>query len=413
MKIVHISQSDYRGGAGRAVQRIHDSLESIGIETEVWVENSKHGNKEIVLGFKKKLLLKIKKKFSALLARLIFGRGQFVSLSLFSSGLINKINNSDADVIHLHWTAGELLSIEDIGKIKLPIVWTFHDMWPFSGVYHTHENRNRNNISQSFFDIRSQLDRWITDRKRCAWSKQKFNVVVPSNWMKEELALKNIHYFKNVHLIHHGLSRDFWHPIPRFDYLKLLKFKANYNFKLLFISASSVHIENKGWKLLVNALNMIENEKNIPKLEIYIAGEYDPHASPQLTEKVPAISLGIINSDEYMRAIYNFVDLVCVPSKVESFGLGALEAHFCGTPVLAFDTSGIKDIVIHGKTGYLAQPYDPKSLSHYLMKIIENQNAKKFSHNLKTMNLYKFTDTYMAKKYVDFYNDAISRHQSW
>ena len=52
------------------------------------------------------------------------------------SNLAKKINASDIDVVNLHWVAGETMSIEDIGRIKKPIVWTMHDMWPFCGAEH-------------------------------------------------------------------------------------------------------------------------------------------------------------------------------------------------------------------------------------------------------------------------------------
>jgi glycosyltransferase involved in cell wall biosynthesis len=52
-----------------------------------------------------------------------------------------------------------------------------------------------------------------------------------------------------------------------------------------------------------------------------------------------------------------------VPSRQESFGQTAVEALACGTPVVAFDATGPKDIVKHKTTGYLADPYSPTDLS--------------------------------------------------
>ena len=42
------------------------------------------------------------------------------------------INDYDPDIVNLHWVAGNMLSVNDIRKIKAPIVWTIHDHWPFS-----------------------------------------------------------------------------------------------------------------------------------------------------------------------------------------------------------------------------------------------------------------------------------------
>ena len=46
------------------------------------------------------------------------------------------INDYDPDIVNLHWVAGNMLSVNDIRKIKAPIVWTIHDHWPFSNGYH-------------------------------------------------------------------------------------------------------------------------------------------------------------------------------------------------------------------------------------------------------------------------------------
>ena len=51
-----------------------------------------------------------------------------------STNIHKKINKSNYDLINLHWVQGEFISIESIGKITKPIVWTLHDTWAFSGV---------------------------------------------------------------------------------------------------------------------------------------------------------------------------------------------------------------------------------------------------------------------------------------
>ena len=64
--------------------------------------------------------------------------------------------------------------------------------------------------------------------------------------------------------------------------------------------------------------------------------------------------------------------MVVVPSKAESFGLVALEAAACGTPVVAASVGGLQDLVLHGTTGYLVNERDPKLYAHYARQILEN-----------------------------------------
>ena len=73
-----------------------------------------------------------------------------------------------------------------------------------------------------------------------------------------------------------------------------------------------------------------------------------------------------------LSTYYRASDVVVVPSKSESFGLVALEAAACGTPVVAASVGGLNDLVLHGKTGYLVNKRDPKLYAHYARQILEN-----------------------------------------
>ena len=92
------------------------------------------------------------------------------SPSILSSKWLTKINKSDADIIHLHWVQGEMLSIREISEIKKPIIWTFHDMWPLCGCEHYAYNSryiegykvdNKFQNEFKFFDI----NRWRWEKK--------------------------------------------------------------------------------------------------------------------------------------------------------------------------------------------------------------------------------------------------------
>ena len=60
-------------------------------------------------------------------------------------------------------------------------------------------------------------------------------------------------------------------------------------------------------------------------------------------------------SRETMRILLNAVDIYAAPSRIEGFGMIQVEAMACGKPVLSIDAMGVKDTVVHGKTGYLAK----------------------------------------------------------
>src|SRR5690554_7779092 len=55
------------------------------------------------------------------------------------SSIVDHINEIDPDIVHLHWVTGGMLRIEDVARIRAPVVWSLHDMWAFTGGCHYDE----------------------------------------------------------------------------------------------------------------------------------------------------------------------------------------------------------------------------------------------------------------------------------
>jgi D-inositol-3-phosphate glycosyltransferase len=64
---------------------------------------------------------------------------------------------------------------------------------------------------------------------------------------------------------------------------------------------------------------------------------------------------------------------VLVPSRSESFGLVALEAESCGTPVIAAATGGQRSVVVEGQTGFLVQGHDPKDYADRILRLLADR----------------------------------------
>ena len=59
-----------------------------------------------------------------------------------------------------------------------------------------------------------------------------------------------------------------------------------------------------------------------------------------------------------------------MPSRSESFGLVALEAAACGTPVVASDVGGLRSLIDHGRTGYLVEDPTPEAFAAWVRQIL-------------------------------------------
>ena len=62
------------------------------------------------------------------------------------------------DLVHLHWVQGEMISIESIGRINKPLVWTLHDNWAFLGSEHLPLNESDIRYKEGYLKVINQRD---------------------------------------------------------------------------------------------------------------------------------------------------------------------------------------------------------------------------------------------------------------
>ena len=97
-----------------------------------------------------------------------------------------------------------------------------------------------------------------------------------------------------------------------------------------------------------------------------------------------------------------------VPSKIEAFGQTASEAHSCATPVIAFKTSGLLDIVDHEATGYLAKAFEPADLAKGIEWVMEDrERLEKLGGNARQKAEENFAYPIVAGRYNEVYEDRI------
>jgi D-inositol-3-phosphate glycosyltransferase len=109
---------------------------------------------------------------------------------------------------------------------------------------------------------------------------------------------------------------------------------------------------------------------------------------------------------------YRASDLVCVPSYSESFGLVALEAQACGTPVVATAIGGLRTAVSDGISGSLVDGHDPKAWSAVISRLIMEPQRRLLLSMGAIEHASHFGWENSARKTLDVYDLILSRNKT-
>ena len=410
MKIIHLSYSNFIGGASIAASRIHHALNKQNIDSKMWVNESYETNTES-FNIKLENFLKKTRRFITwpLLKTLSTNIPIHHSISFLPSQWVNKINASDAHVVHLHWPHREMLSVSDIGKIKKPIVWTLHDMWAFCGAEHYTNNyrwkegyklNNRPNYETGF-----DLNRWTWERKKKHW-KTPMQIVTPSKWLSKCVSESALMSSWPVSVIPNPIDINFWKPLDKISVRDQFNLPRNVPL-LLFGAIGGSKDPRKGFDLLLRSLKYLQNDSRVKHLELVVFGEKNPK-SP-IISSFPIHYTGHINNKIRLRNLYNSVDAIAIPSRQDNLPNTALEALACAVPIIAFDIGGLTDIVQHQYTGYLAKYFKIEDFADGIAWTLSNNMKVKLNENARERAKGVFSDILIAKLYQQIYKKVISK----
>ena len=433
MRILHVSASDIGGGAPRAGYRVHRCLvdhgDAHGIKSQMRVINRLSDDPTVIGGcpvglspiwrrLQPRLLQQGHRGFST-------ANPNRHSIAWPDTGLgqelLDRHHRRETDVVHLHWLGDATLSIEEIGRLSMPLVWRLPDQWAFCGAEHytnppmpgestSSDERfalGYTNASRPSHESGPDLNRRTWLRKRRAW-RRPIQIVCPTTWMADCSRRSALMAHWPISVIPTPIDLQVWAPFDQRQARALLHLPQD-RALVLFGAVGGTNDSRKGADLLLQALQLLRAQVSgtaLEQLELVVFGQSRPTSFPALG--FPIHFCGHLHDDLSLRLHYTAADVFVIPSRQDNLPGTGIEAHACATPVVAFRTGGLADIVVNRYTGALAEPFDPASLAHAIRWVLEDSHRRQQLGAAARQRAKRLWDPgRVAGLYADVYRSAM------
>lgn len=417
MRIVHVS-ANQDGGAGRAATRLHRGLRQIGHDSIFFVRDLAEAGEGIVAfdgraGLFTRMLRNARRRrieadFAPYRKKRIEGQEFFSDDRGVLGGELQR-QLPAADVVNLHWVAGFADYTDFLSQIpaRTPVVWTLHDMNPFTGGCHYDRGCGRfagacGACPELNSEEQEDLSRSIWERKKKAIAgvpRGRLQIVTDSHWLASQAKRSSLFQELPVTAIHYSLDVETFAPRERAAARSVLGLRANA--RVILFVADHPKISRKGFAVLAEAFAMLSGG---PELLLLSMGR----SKPELPKRFAHLHLGYVTDDRFQAVIYSAADVFVIPSLQEAFGQTALEAMACGTPVVGSDAGGIPEIVREGATGLLFPAGDAKALAAALERILGDDGLREgAARECRRVALEEYSLEIQARRYVKLYEEMV------
>jgi glycosyltransferase involved in cell wall biosynthesis len=419
VRITHLSKYDLTGGAAKSAYRLHTGLRLIGHDSRMLVQQ-KELKDETLICFQPPLapatrLRRVFRRYALRNQRRPIssrpGGATYFTDDRSENGadILGQIPRSD--VLNLHWIAGFFDYRDFFPHVPagLPVVWTLHDMNPFTGGCHYDEGCGRyvehcGRCPQLASSDDNDLSARIWKRKKMAFASlgaQMLHLVAPSHWLAEEVRRSSLFSCHPITVIPNGLDTERFKPRDRRLAREILGIPLES--RVVLFLAESASEKRKGLGLLLEALRGLENDS-----DLLFLGVGSGFTSDMVTQ--PSMLTGNIADERILSMIFSAADLFVLPSLEDNLPNTAIEALACGIPTVAFAIGGLPDIVQQGKTGILVPKGDISALMAGIMALLNDPDRRaSMAEASRRAAVQEHSLAVQARRYEAVYKQLIER----
>jgi len=418
LKVLHVNTYDIVGGAARAAYRLHKGLCRLEQESYMLVAERRSEDSS-VSNFKPPTDLpsRLRRRFRSKLIDRCFARyraSRPTGYELFSDDrsqygidLLKQLPQCDA--VNLHWIAGYVDYQSFFAKVpeRTPVVWTLHDMNPFTGGCHYDHGCSRYKdkcgaCPQLGSNDRNDLSNQIWKRKYKTFKRippNKLHIVALNQWMADEVKKSSLLRRFPISIIPNGLDTEVF--TPRDSNVARDALEIPREAKVILFIAGSLNNRRKGFDMVLQAL---AGMSDLPSLFLLTLGS----GKPSVEFPIPNLHLGHIANERLLSLVYSAADLFVIPSLQDNLPNTVLESLSCGTPVVGFDVGGIPEMVRSSVTGMLAPPQDVKALQTTIIQLLKDDNRRReMAANCRRIAVEEYSLEVQAQRYVELYEQIL------
>lgn len=412
MKVIHVASEIGGGGAARSALNLHLGLLQKGVCSKIYC-GEVYGEvpKEVV---KIPSIVNAEKEFQELNNLLVWSNRSDVSNTHFSLNFPGWDPSAcdlllEADVINLHWVAGCLSasSVMALSALGKPLVWTLHDMRPFTGGCHFPAG------CEGFTDgcrecpqLLDDLNGLVSKSKALivrAIEQTNIHLVAPSSWMLERAKKATPLLENKISFIPYGVDVEHFNQGEKLQARKKLGLDNDAFYVLL--AANNSREKRKGFSEAISILASLEALPGISQLvksgnlRILVCG----HEANDVSIKRWQVDCAGYLDYLAMPLAYQAADLLLFTSLEDNLPNVVMEALSCGLPVVGHDLAGVRDLV--GNDEKCLFPIGETGLAcSIIKKLIHDESARSLMGERGRKRIKEiFSIQHQAGAYLELY----------
>lgn len=410
MRVIHLNTMASGGGAAQAAGRLHRELLRQAVDSGLRVQFGAAAEQSGVSGPQGKIAkaAALLRDTAAVLPVLPYGKSgdDIFSADLLPSRTARDVRRLTPDLVHLHWTNAGFVPIHLLPRLRVPLVWTLHDMWPLTGGCHYARDcsgyqANCGNCPVLHSRRTWDLSRAVLNWKARCWRGLDIHLVAPSRWMAQAAAGSRLFRDTQISIIPNGLDLAVYRPWQRALARDILRLPGGP--LVLFSAARGLGTPYKGGDLGVRAVAALREQGHDATLLVMGGGADAAHAKLP----VPVHWLGQLHDDASRALAYAAADVSLSCSSEDNLPYTVMESLACGTPVVAFQVGGVADMVDEGHNGYLVPPGDVAALVRGMAAVLADRQSLSLAARRKAEQTFDIRQ--VATAHRQLYEQLLAR----